>query len=63
MPGQPPAFATVIKDAKKTDGLITLWQKDDKVWLELKPEDFGKPFFLSPKISQGHWRSLDLTAA
>ncbi|EHR71934.1 hypothetical protein BurJ1DRAFT_3119 [Burkholderiales bacterium JOSHI_001] len=53
VPGQPPAFATVIKDAKKTDGLITLWQKDEKVWLELKPEDFGKPFFLSPKISQG----------
>jgi hypothetical protein len=52
-PGQPPAFATVIKDAKKTDGLITVWQKEDKVWLELKPEDFNKPFFFSPKISQG----------
>jgi Met-zincin/Domain of unknown function (DUF5117) len=23
------------------------------VWLELKPEDFNKPFFFSPKISQG----------
>ncbi len=52
-PGQPPAFATVIKDAKKTDGLITVWQKEDKVWLELKPEDFNKPFFFSPKIAQG----------
>jgi hypothetical protein len=52
-PGQPPAFATVIKDAKDSKGLITLWQKEDKVWLELKPEDFNKPFFLSPKISQG----------
>ncbi|MFN5177037.1 DUF5118 domain-containing protein, partial [Limnohabitans sp.] len=52
-PGTPQPFATVIKDAKKTDGLLTVWQKDDKVWLELKPEDFGKPFFLSPKISRG----------
>ena len=52
-PGQPPAFATVIKDAKKTDGLFGVWQKDDKVWLELKPEDFDKPFFFSPKLTHG----------
>jgi len=52
-PGAPQPFATVIKDAKKTDGLFTVWQKDDKFWLELKPEDFGKPLFLSPKISRG----------
>ena len=42
-PGAPQPFATVIKDAKKTDGLIAVWQKDDKFWLELKPEDFDKP--------------------
>jgi Met-zincin/Domain of unknown function (DUF5117)/Domain of unknown function (DUF5118) len=52
-PGQPPAFASVIKDAKKTEGLFGVWRKDDKVWFELKPEDFGKPFFLSPKLTQG----------
>ncbi len=51
--GQPPAFATVIKDAKRVDGLFTLWQKDDKVWIELAPADFGKPLFLGPKISRG----------
>ena len=51
--GQPPLFATVIKDAKKSDGLFAFWQKDDKVWLELKPEDFNKPFFLSPKLARG----------
>ena len=53
VPGQPPAFATVIKDAKKTEGLIAFWQKDEKVWLELKPEDFNKPFFLAPKLARG----------
>lgn len=52
-PGAPPAFAAVIKDAKKTEGLLTLWQKDEKVWIELKPEDLGKPFLLSPKLASG----------
>src|SRR4051812_47568297 len=45
-PGTPPVaaapgalrpFADVIKDAKRSDGVLTVWQKDDKVWLELKP--------------------------
>ncbi|HET9978443.1 MAG TPA: zinc-dependent metalloprotease [Burkholderiaceae bacterium] len=58
LPGSPPAstsppFATVIRDAKKTDGLFTLWQKDERVWIELKPEDFNKPFYLSPKLARG----------
>jgi hypothetical protein len=52
-PGQPPAFALVIKDARKIDGLFTVWQKDEKVWFELSPTDFNKPLFLSPKIAQG----------
>lgn len=52
-PGSPTPFATVIKDAKKIDGLFTLYQRDEKVWLELRPEDFDKPFFLSPKIATG----------
>lgn len=56
-PTPPPAssapFATVIKDARRTDGLLPFWQKDEKVWLELRPEDLNKPFFFSPKIAQG----------
>jgi hypothetical protein len=51
--GQPQPFATVIKDARRIDGLITVWQKDDKAWFELRPEDFGKPFFFGPKIARG----------
>jgi hypothetical protein len=43
----------VIKDARRTDGLLPVWQKDEKVWFELKPEDFNKPMFLSPKLSRG----------
>ncbi len=52
-PGQPPAFATVIKDAKEIKGLFALWQKDEKVWIELKPEDFNKPLFFAPKLARG----------
>lgn len=51
--GQPPPFAVVTKDAKRTDGLFAAWQKDEKVWLELRPEDFEQPFFLSPKLRSG----------
>ncbi|HMC15394.1 MAG TPA: DUF5117 domain-containing protein, partial [Albitalea sp.] len=46
-------FAEIIKDAKRTDGLFTIWQKDDKVWLELKPSDLEHPFFMSPKNKTG----------
>jgi Met-zincin/Domain of unknown function (DUF5117) len=49
----PPPFALVVKDARRVDGPIAAWQKDDKVWLELKPEQFGQPFLLSPKIKSG----------
>ncbi|MDE2094201.1 MAG: zinc-dependent metalloprotease [Burkholderiales bacterium] len=52
-PGSPKAFALVIKDATKTEGLFTLYQKDEKVWIELAPQDFDKPFFLSPKLATG----------
>ncbi|HEY2559064.1 MAG TPA: zinc-dependent metalloprotease [Caldimonas sp.] len=61
-PGAPPVvaasgglrpFADVIKDAKRSDGVLAFWQKDDKVWLELRPDDFDKPFFLSPKLKTG----------
>lgn len=53
VPGQPPPFAVLTKDAKPISGLITAWQKDEKVWLELRPEDFNTPFFFSPKLASG----------
>ena len=52
-PGTPPPFATVVREARRIDGPLTLWQKEDKVWIELLPEQFGKPFLLSPKIKDG----------
>ncbi len=52
-PGGPPPFATVIKDARRIDGPLVLWQKDEKVWIELQPAQLGQPFLLSPKIKNG----------
>ncbi len=52
-PGTPPPFATVIKDARRIDGPLTLWQKDDKVWIELLPQQFEQAWLLSPKIKSG----------
>jgi hypothetical protein len=43
----------VLREARRIDGPITMWQKDDKVWLELLPSQFNKPFLLSPKIKNG----------
>lgn len=46
-------FAEVIKDAKETKGLITLWKKEDRVWAELKPEQFNQPFLFAAQRSTG----------
>ena len=48
-----PPFALVTRDARRVGGMITAWQKDEKVWLELSEHDFNVPFFLSPKIAGG----------
>ena len=46
-------FADVVKDARETKGLFTLWQKDDKVYVELDPDQFDRPFFFKSAINQG----------
>jgi hypothetical protein len=52
-PGQPRPFADVVKDAKEMPGLFRVWQKDDKTWLEIAPEQFDKPYFFSVNLSRG----------
>ncbi len=50
---QAPAFEQVIKGAIRQDGLLPIWTRQDKVWIELSPASLGKPYFLSPKLSTG----------
>ncbi len=52
-PGQPKAFAEVVKDAKESPGLIRTWQKDEKIWIELSPDQFDKMYFFSTSLSRG----------
>ncbi len=52
-PGQPRPFAEVIKEAKESQGLFPIWQKDDKVWIEIAPDQFGVPYLFTANLSRG----------
>ncbi|MBI5276559.1 MAG: zinc-dependent metalloprotease [Burkholderiales bacterium] len=45
------AFNDVVKDAKRMEGFVPLWQKDERVWLEVPKELLGKPFLFSVNIA------------
>ncbi len=49
-PGAPKPFKEVIKGSTEMKGFFTLHQKDEKVWIEIKPEQFDRPFFFSVNI-------------
>jgi hypothetical protein len=49
----PKPFKEVIRDAKEMPGFFTLYEKDEKVWIELKPEQFNKPYYLSINRTRG----------
>ena len=57
---QPPArpFADVIKDAKEAKGLFTVWQKDEKAWIEIAPDQLDKPMFFSVNLATGIGENL-----
>jgi hypothetical protein len=46
-------FAEVIKDAKEQEGLFNVYTKEDKVWLEIKPDQFDHPLFLQINRTRG----------
>jgi hypothetical protein len=46
-------FKDVIKDAKESKGFFTLYQKDEKAWIEITPEQFDKPFYFSTVRTRG----------
>ena len=46
-------FAEVTRDAKEHPGLFPLWTKEDKVWIEVKPDQFDTPYFFSINLSRG----------
>lgn len=46
-PTAPKPFADIVKGAKRSDGLLPLWRKDEKVWLEIPREMLGRPFLFT----------------
>ena len=46
-------FLSVIQGAQRQEGLLPLWRKEDKVWLELSAKTLNKPLFFSPKLASG----------
>jgi Met-zincin/Domain of unknown function (DUF5117) len=46
-------FAEVIKEANETPGLFRTWQKDEKVWIEIAPDQFGVPYLFTSNLSRG----------
>jgi len=43
-------YRDVLRDAKSIAGFFTLHRKDEKVWLEIRPEQFEQPFFFAYNI-------------
>ncbi len=40
-------FREVVKGAKETPGFFNVWRRGDRAWIEIRPDQFGKPFFFS----------------
>jgi hypothetical protein len=53
VPGALRSFADVSKDYKELPGMLPLWQKDDKVLIELAPDQFDRLYFFSTSLDQG----------
>lgn len=45
-------FKDIVKEAKEIPGFFTLYQKDEKIWIAIKPEQFDQPFFFTYNIPQ-----------
>ncbi len=42
-----------VEGAKKIPGMFTLYQKGEKVWFSIEPDQLNKPFFFSANVSKG----------
>ncbi|MGZ5100392.1 MAG: zinc-dependent metalloprotease [Usitatibacter sp.] len=49
----PRPFESVVRDARELPGFFTLYEKDEHVWIELKPEQFDTPYYLSINRTRG----------
>ncbi len=52
-PAAPKPFAELTKGAKEYGGFFSLWQKDDKIWLEIRNDQLDNPFFFAHSRASG----------
>ena len=52
-PPKDKAFADIVKDAQVVKGLFTLYRTDEKVFLEIMPEQLDKVYLVSMTIDSG----------
>jgi hypothetical protein len=50
-PAQP--YAAFMRGGEHQDGVLDIVRKDDKFYLDLRPENFGKPYIILPSITSG----------
>jgi hypothetical protein len=48
-----PDFAAVVKGAQEHKGLFTLYQKDDHLYAEIRPDQFDRPLLAPMAIARG----------
>lgn len=53
LPGALPPFAEITREAKRSDGFLPVWNRDDRYWLEVPAALLDKPFFLGGSIARG----------
>jgi hypothetical protein len=49
----PRPFAELVRGAHHVPGFLGLYQKEEKVWIELRPDQFDKPYFMSVNMPNG----------
>jgi hypothetical protein len=46
-------FAEVTRDAKRSEGYLDIWTKDEKTWIEIPAARLNEPFFFTSWLTQG----------
>ncbi|MYN29943.1 zinc-dependent metalloprotease [Duganella levis] len=49
----PRPFVDVVRGAQYLPGFLGLYQKEEKVWIELRPDQFDRPLFMSVNMPNG----------
>jgi len=53
VPAAPRPFIDIVRGAQHLPGFLSLYQKEEKVWVELRPDQFDRPMFMSVNMPNG----------